>query len=95
MGVMADTFMCEMKVGQFQRKTEYADYRGRSVLVEMGDFSCSGIIDSNLTVTTTIQSGTTDEVKSDSGQGFSSVIMYTLDQWGDGQERLECTCSLN
>ncbi len=94
-GAMADTFMCEMKVGQFLRKTEYAEHRGRNVTVTMNDYNCEGYIDNDIIVTTTLRSDITGESKNESKYGSSTTVMYTLDQWGDGQERLECTCSLN
>ncbi|MBH48050.1 MAG: hypothetical protein CME71_07750 [Halobacteriovorax sp.] len=91
----ADDFICTMKVGQFLTETEYAPYRGREVNIVMGEYSCNGVIDNNIIVTTTLVSNTNGDTKSVSDRASSKVTMTTLDIWGDGQERLECECGLN
>ncbi len=92
---MADTFMCDMKVGQFQTRSAYAEPYGRMINIAMGEYSCEGTIDNDIIVTTTVTSDITGDRKSASSHSSSYVDMYTLDIWGDGQVRLECSCSLN
>lgn len=92
---MADTFMCDMKVGQFQTRSAYAEPYGRLINIVMGEYSCEGTIDNDIIVTTTVASNITGESNSVSRYSSSSVEMMTLDIWGDGQVRLECSCSLN
>lgn len=95
MSAIADTFMCNMKVGQFQTRSAYAEPYGRQIIIAMGEYTCEGTIDNDIIVTTTVTSTITGESKSASRHSSSSVDMLTLDIWGDGQVRLECSCSLN
>lgn len=95
MPLFADDFICTMKVGSFLSESVYAPYRGREVSIAMGEYSCHGVIDNDLIVTTTVNSQNNGDSKSASGRGSAKVTMTTLDIWGDGQEYLECECGLN
>ena len=50
LSAMADTFMCDMKVGQFQTRSVHAAPYGREINVMMGEYSCEGVIDNNLSL---------------------------------------------
>jgi hypothetical protein len=90
----ADDFACTMTVGYFNRAKETAPYRGREITVKLGTFVCTGTIDNDIMVKTTITSTETGEEASMSSRGFSETKLTALNQWGDGQDHAVCKCGL-
>jgi hypothetical protein len=91
---MADDFACELKVGYFNRAKETAPYRGRFVKVRVGTMDCTGSIDNNIVVTTTLTSVETGESSVAADRGSSEAKLTALNQWGDGQDHGVCKCGL-
>lgn len=93
---MADDFSCTLKIGNFNSVSAMADYRGRSVVIESGDYKCVATIDPNIMVTTVVESRSSGqlETKSASGKGNAEVEITTLDQHGDGLNVVKCDCGL-